>query len=373
MKILFQIASPDFSDWQEVDSTDWAGLGDVAINALCIQGDVWQGSDFYGIRVLGNGIIEVAGIHDSHDWPPGSRWARVTKYTPLGPDPRPEYGGAINSVKTTSLYAEDFSAFSCHENDPAYTFLGWNRFNEKRYVCKRGIWLSDDNFSLLVDNRGMHSWREWGQHLPPEELDSKGLVLDQATLGRKVKPKGTQTFVVRTGTGSSSAHTAEVVHTIQKSYHAEDTSTVSGINGDAQLFLFTAQPGAPWVAQWPTSGVYRCQLDVSSASTDLAYGLLNFGSELGHFGRVDKEHSSCLQSIQQDQSSFSGSGLKLASITNPAWSAGSHFDQLEILIAGTRTTGHTKQSITLRLNRPDDYIDGPWEPVPAITQAMLAF
>jgi len=373
MKIHYQVASSDFLDWNVVDSKDWTGLGCLFINAICVQGDIWQGYDVYGVKNLSNGALEVVGCCDSKDWPPGTRWARVVKYVPLGPDPRPEYGGAINSYKITEIYADNFSAFSYHKKDSLCCFKPWEDLYLNRYCCKNGIWLSDKQFDDLDKKRSKRSWREWGEHLSVEELDKNGLVLDQSSLGRKVEPKGTQTFIMRTGTSFYYAHTAQKVHSILKGFGTEDTTVASDITGDETLFIFCAKPGAPWVAHWPNNGVYRCQIDVSSATTDLAYGLKNFGSSPGHFGRTSKEHGTCLQAIQQAEASFTGSGLKLATITNPSWSLGSHFDQLEILIAGTRTTGHSKQSLTLRLNRPDDYIDGPWEPVPCVTQAMLVF
>lgn len=373
MKIYYQIASSRAQDWQVVDSSNWANLGDLHINALCVQGDVWCGSDLYGVRNLENGSVEIAGIHDSHDWLPGSRWVRVIRYIPLHPDPRPEYGGAINSYKTTTIYADKFKNFNLHKNDPLFKFLPWHSFNKNLYACKHGIWLSDENYTDLERFRRECNWREWGDHLPSEELDSDGLVLDQSTLGRKVKPKGTQTFILTTDTTSLSAHTPQVQLQMRKEYLAENTVSATDITGDEVLFSFISTDGAPWAVQWPTSGTYRCQLDVSSATSDLSYGLLNHGSYPGHFGRVNRAVTSCLQSVQQSQSVFTGSGLKLASITDPSWSSGSHFDRLEILISGTRTTGHSKQSITLRLNRPDDYVDGPWEPIPCVTQAMHLF
>lgn len=374
MKLLYQIAAKHkLLDWEITDSCKWSELGNFPINALCIQGDVWCGADLYGVRALSNGEVEIAAIHDSTDWPLGQRWSRVTRYIPLRPDPRPEYGGAINSYKTTRIYADDLKPFLIHRIDPLCMLLPWNDFDKTVFSTKHGIWLPDQHFDELERSRKICGWREWSEHLAPEELDQNGRVLDQTTLGRKVKPEGTQTFIQYSGTATDYAHNAVNKHTLLKRFGSSNSSTASNITGDTMLFVFCAQEGAPFVGSWPTSGTYRCQLDVSSASSNLAYGLLNFGSAPGHFGRTGKEHSSCIQGIQQDESSFSGSGLKLATIVDPSWSSGSHFDQLEVLISGTRTSGHSKESITLDLNRPDSYVDGPWEPVPVVLQAMHVF
>jgi hypothetical protein len=50
----------------------------------------------------------------------------------------------------------------------------------------------------------------------------------------------------------------------------------------------------------------------------------------------------------------------MASVTDPAWTAGANSDRLEVLLAAIRVTGHGSQNITHQVGEEDDFVDGPW-------------
>jgi hypothetical protein len=119
-------------------------------------------------------------------------------------------------------------------------------------------------------------------------------------------------------------------------------------------------PGEPDSAAWPTTGVYRYQIDATSVGADLTYGLLTQGNGNGFFARTPADGLSVTESFVQDQAAFSSSGLNIASVTDPAWTAGNATDRFAIVLASVRTAGHGNQTLTLQLGETDDFADGPW-------------
>ena len=137
----------------------------------------------------------------------------------------------------------------------------------------------------------------------------------------------------------------------------EDATIAQG----GELAWVAATPvGEPNSAAWPTTGTYRYQIDCIAAGVDLTFGLLTQATYTGGFVRINSALDTELQLFAQSQSAFSGSGLHLATVTDPAWSAGAASDRFAIKIAGVRVIGHGNQIMTLQLGEVDDYADGPW-------------
>ena len=113
-------------------------------------------------------------------------------------------------------------------------------------------------------------------------------------------------------------------------------------------FSFCTQSGEPNFADWP-EGLYECFLDVSAAGSGLTYGLLNINS-LGHFGRVNDARDTEVEAHEQDETAFSGTGLKVATYSGP-WGGATASDRFECLVAISRDgVNHGNQTLTLTVN-----------------------
>lgn len=367
MKILYQPAQSSPSDWLETTAALWPGLGEMNINAVCVQGLTFEGPDHYAVEDLPGGGVRVVVWHDDpDDWPPGSRWAREVCFFPLAPDTDPRFGGAVNTCQIQVLYAEGAikQLFeSLHQTNPKVSIKSWEDFDTNRAASRDGIWLSDASYQAHQASREVKGWREWCDHLDSSELDSNGCLCDQRSQNRYEIPKGTRTYYhipVDGGgvNGASIDNSLALGPTTQTNQGSGNVGTVG-----KTMFEAISPADEPDSAAWPATGVYRCQLDIVAAGADLAFGLLDMGSGDGGFERVDSTVSTELQRLQQDEAAFTGSGLHLATLTDPAWAAGTQSDRVGLLLAAQRVVGHGNQSFTLQTGELDDFLDGPWAAV----------
>lgn len=127
-------------------------------------------------------------------------------------------------------------------------------------------------------------------------------------------------------------------------------SNVGGGN-DSIAIVFTTVSGEPNDADWD-SGTYVCRLDITAAGADMRYGLLNLGASLGHFARVNSDLTSDLETVQQDEAEFSGTGIKIANAAgwNPA--AGAVGDRFECCVAQRNVAAMGNQTITIEVDDP---------------------
>jgi hypothetical protein len=332
------------------------------MHALCVQGLVFDGPDHYAIRNLPSGGVKVFVWHDDlDDWPVGHRWARVVTIPPLKPDP--SWGGAINTAQMQIVYAEPeirplFEA--AYAGNRRVEVRPWSEFVPPQAKHQHGVWVPDAQHDAHRAARAVRGWREWTEGLDESELDENGLVKGQRKLGRWVPPKGTRTYYHNPEAGPD-IHTAANPNSFGLSPSGAATETASTNQNGLTGFSAVTPAGEPASAAWPTTGTYRYQLDSVAAGADVTFGVLNQGaSGVGHFGRVNAAATADLQTIQQDQAAFAGTGLKLASITDPAWTAGSAGDRFEVVVALIRNAGHGNQDLSLQLGELDDFADGPW-------------
>jgi hypothetical protein len=122
--------------------------------------------------------------------------------------------------------------------------------------------------------------------------------------------------------------------------------------------VWTTGSGVPGITQWG-SGTYRAQFNVAGAGANSSYGLRTVGSANGHFARVDSGLTSDLETAQQSEAAFTGTGLKLVT-TSWTPSAGSTTDCFEIALAA-ENTGTMGQTINLTMNTTDSFADGPFD------------
>jgi hypothetical protein len=239
-------------------------------------------------------------------------------------------------------------------------FKDWIDFDPRRRFPRNGLWLTDAEFSDYQAQQEIRGWREWTDGLDPSLIGPDGKLVDQRALGRYERPKGTRTYYHNSTdlVGVHGLGTRDNELGLSPAGQVLETNAVS--TGGELCFAASTPSNEPNSAAWPTSGVYRYQIDATVAGADLTFGLLTQGSGAGHFARVASDLSLDLQTIVQDQAAFSLAGLHIASITNPSWTAGSAGDRFEVLVASVRTTGHGNQDLSLQLGEADDFADGPW-------------
>lgn len=376
MRILYQPTLATPVDWIEIDSSAWVGMPAFTCHALCVQGVVFEGADLYAVEEIGAGVRVVVIHEDPGDWPVGQRWAREWFFTPYRRHPDPRFGGAITPEQAQVMYVEgsrlaDFRSFYGDAAD----IRPFNALRRQGLRTMRGQWVTEAHHEAHRGARTVRGWREWTEGLDASELDARGHVKDQRAQGRYEIPKGTRTYyhnAVASADGPIAAPSFNNQLGLTPAGAANQTETNVNQNGALCWEATTVGP-EPDASAWPTTGEYRAQLDAISVGADIAFGLLTAGNANGYFGRVDSTNATLLESIAQDQAAFIGAGLKLASITNPAWTPGSQSDRFQIAIAAFRTSGHGNQAITLQLGEADDFVDGPWPSAPAASADNAVF
>jgi hypothetical protein len=370
MRVLFQPTQGTPADWRSVDSRDWSSLAPMECHGLNVQGVICDGADHYAIRNLPSGGIKVfLWYDDPEDWPPGMRWARVITVQPLGPDSR--LGGAINTNHFHTIYADSLIRSTlqrAYRGNPRVTVEDWSRFTPPQAKVFEGKWVGNGLHEAHLRCRAVRGWREWTDGVDPSEIESGRVRLQRVNV-RFLPPDGTRTYYHNPAAGPD-IHAAINPNSfgLTPSGAASESAT---INQNGQTAFSAVTPaGEPASAAWPTTGVYRYQIDATSVGADLSYGLLNLGNGIGHFGRVNAGATADIQTIAQDQSAFTSSGLNIASITDPAWTSGSAGDRFEIVLASVRNAGHGNQDITLQLGEADDFADGPWQAA-ALSNALF--
>ncbi|GAG35061.1 unnamed protein product, partial [marine sediment metagenome] len=235
---------------------------------------------------------------------------------------------------------------AAYAGNPKVEVVPWTRFTPPQAKVQHGVWVPDAQHADLQAARRIAGWREWTEGLDPSDCGPDGCVKDQRAQGRFVKPDGTRTYYNDSTTGPV-IHAADFNNTAVLSPTGATTQTAAhNQNGNTHCTAVTPS-GEPDSAAWPTTGVYRYQLDITATGADLEYGLLNLGTGIGHFSRAASDGLSDLETFAQDQAAFTGSGLNIASVTNPAWTAGSVNDRFSISVACDRVSGHGNQNLTM--------------------------
>jgi len=364
MRILYQPTQASPAGWKQVDSSGWAGLDPFTCHALCVQGVVIDGADHYAVEDVEPGVVRVVIWNDDlEDWPVGQRWAREIYFRHLASDPDPRLGGALNTNQTHVLYVEDgikAALQAAYAGNSKVVIKEWSDFDPNRSNPMEGQWVSDGQHAAHRALQTVHGWRTWTEGVDPVELDAQGHVKCQRAIGRFVVPKGTRTYYHNATDLSIPAYSADHENALELSAAGATSEEVAVNQGGSLLWAAATPAGEPDSAAWPTTGMYRYQIDCIAVGADLTFGLLTQTGYTGGFARINAALDTELQLIVQSQSAFAGSGLHLATITDPAWSAGAASDRFAIKIAGTRSLGHGDQNLMLQLGEVDDYADGPW-------------
>lgn len=379
MKILYQWTRIKPKDWFEIDSSLWWDLdkspeptgGETIENdpraswiyRINVQGVEFT-ADHYAVEHIDETCCRVTIWNDDpDDYPVGERFARVWTFRCLAPDEN--LGGAINTNQTQEVFADD-DVGARIALAKGGTYRPYSEFVlPPEEAIRHGIWMDEGANAAHNAVRTRRGWREWTEGLDPSEVEN-GELKSQREQGRYLKNTGTKTFIQRTGAGNiGTIHTAVAAfqRLEQTRFITNGSATIFGDNvagsSDDELNTFITPANEPNDAAW-TTGNYRAQLDITSAGADLTYGLLDQGASEGHFARVNSGLTADLETKQQVESAFNGTGLKLATTGSVSWTAGAAGDRFEILISGARPASHGQQSIDYQVNTDDSFADGPW-------------
>ena len=337
------------------------------VHHLMVQGAVFT-ADHYCVRDREDGGVDVITWSDSA--PVGERFGAIRTFYNLSTDP--DFGGAYNtkqSIDTVRHWAETGIRDRLISMGFRESRIGaWADFPmPDESETFHGLLVSDSlqQDHVLRVQAEKRSWREWTDGVP-EHLVKNGRLVDQRTLGFYARNVGTQTLIAKSSTtADNTIHAASNELEIDR-----DTTTAATVSepvafgADELTHLLTSISGVPNEATWP-NGLYRWQIDVSNAGSELTFGCLTIGGSAGHFARVNSGATAHVGSTwTQTQSVFSGPGLHIASrtLTPPTGVAA---DRFEALLACASSAMHGNQNLVLELNEADDFIDGPWADLPA--------
>jgi len=372
MKVLVQWSQGTPADWDVIDSSAWMFLptkarplngdrrliDDVSgwITSVNVQGNIFSG-DVIAIEDMPHGGVRVTQLNDDpSDWS-GFRYARVWDIPPIGHDPN--MGNAINTLWRQTVYADStalkrIAGIPCCRTE----YHPWDKFVPPPAATQKfGVWLSDALYNDHLSSRSSCGWRTWCEHLPTEEVRN-GRLKSQRARGRYIPPKGTLTWYHNNTARTLGGISANVEHTAATTPGGAATSN-SGNIGTGGIDAYAAQTlNIIGLSQWPT-GNYRHQIDVTTTTADLVCGLLTLGSGSGGFVRAQSDGTS-LEKKQQQESSFAGTGLHLATSGSVSWSSGATTNYYQVLIAGQKTAGHGNDTMDLQVGESDDFLDGPF-------------
>ena len=380
MRILYQWAQRDPTDWQQMDSALWGTLpvrpepnpGQLGgqnnipgwLRNVSVQGITCEGYDHVAIEevVIGldTGVRLTTWNDDPDDYPLEERQGIVWTILPLAPDP--QLGMAINTRQSCVRYCGGARYTRLAASPPQNTTVRpWAEFvAPPAAVTRHGVWLTDAKQAehVAAAPQARWSWRHAVEHLPENETeiasDGRRALKVQRDLGRWDKAKGTITYYQRNtdraATWSISTH-EDALETTTGAAVSESVTTDADI---VQCWAFTTPANEPNSADWP-NGAYRAQLDCTAASAGLIYVIRDAASN-GSFRRVPTVGGSVSLGAQVE-ANFSGTGLKLGTRTvDPAAGAAD-----DVYGFGLYADGDSHaDAITLQLNTTDSYADGPW-------------
>lgn len=389
MKILIQWAKDIVTDWEEFDSSEWLSIPKKSnpdenrsldsrpgwINKLCVQG-VQFSSDHYSLEELPNSGLRVYAWSDtpSSGVRPGytsdTSYARIWDFAPLAPDEL--LGGAINTNQSQVLYLGKpernvWAALPSQNQPDEMTIKRWSEFiapDESK--VRHGKWIEDVLYMEHENFRTIRGWREWGEHLDEIHLDKSGKVRSQRKAGFYKIPDGTKTFF-----HTQTAETNSIHIQVDSNEDLLDTSAGVGtpdifrdnpysVNEEQIHMVATTPSNEPTSNAWP-EGDYRYQMDAIVGDGGITYGTLNIVGAVGHFARVNAAVTSDLETKSQQESAFSGTGIKLSTTGTVTWSPGDTSDRFECVVAGRRDgVGHGNNTLRFEIDDADHFADGPW-------------
>jgi hypothetical protein len=382
MKILVQWTTSDLRDWEEIDSSSWAdlpfrpdptgtpisaGVNNQKgwINALNVQGVIFT-NDHYSVEDIPDGGVRVTGWNDDPVlWGNERQRATVWEFLPLAPDPG--MGGAINTrQKAKNYWASNIAIESRigfdndHENR-------WEDFTPPaRKFIRHGKWVSKEHHDLLTKHQTTRGWMEWA---------SAGQdVFNQRARGLYNKPKGTRTWFIQNLPGST-VHSADFASAgaesgilfVDSGVGTSATITFNNLfgGGEATFVFGCITPTAPGDNPWP-AGDYRLQLRITTAGTDVDYGLTSAAGVSGHVAAVlpngtnHNANAGQFSTVSSLSALESGTGLKLFVATTASSPSVQTDRRFAVVLGGWRPANHGNQNFAYQVGDSDSFIDAPF-------------
>jgi hypothetical protein len=385
VKLLYQWAQRDPTDWQQVDSGLWStlatraepGSGQIGggnnvlgwVNDLVCQGLHFNGSDHLAVEDVLVGLE--AGVRITNWWddpidnPPPERRARVWTILPLAPDPN--LGGAINTRQRQDVYCEGQRFLDLSASPPQNTtVLPWASFvPPAAAITRHQVWLTDAKYAehtlatrSFRGDRLEWGWRHWSEGLADREItllpDGRRELKSQREQGRYKPSEHTLTWFQRDTNLAQGWIAATHEDSLLGTAGAGGTESVTTNSGLVICWAWATPANEPNSADWP-SGIYRIQFDCTAASTGLTYAPAPVAITF-RFVRAASDLSSSINAINQTISNFSGTGLKLATQdVDP--NAGAADERLGC--SASATGDSHGDAITMRFSA-DAFADGPW-------------
>ena len=379
MKTLLQWARLDATDWIPLDleivPTAWRNLptrpepapGQLGgtnnvlgwINNLMVQGVRFNGADHYAVEQvtvgLELGVRVTVWNDDPDDWPVGQRHARVWTFLPLTADPN--LGGAINTRQTQILYAEGERFLRIPPQNT--TVLPWVSFiPPDTTITRHGVLLTDAKYAEHLAAQTEWGWRHWTDHLLDTEVtllpDGRRELKDQRPQGRYSPSQFTLTWFQRDTDLAQGWIIATHEDSLLGAAGGGETESVTTDANLVNTWGFATPANEPNSADWP-NGAYRSQADCTAASAGLVYGVNNFARLAADLSFPPLEAVAPLNG-DGDSNDFSGTGLKLSSVTtNPT--AGNADNRYGVHYQADGASHG--DAITLRFSA-DSFADGPW-------------
>lgn len=349
-----QLAWQPEPSWRQL----WTGQRPGYVNALNVQGVVFEGHDHYAVEEQGGNLTVTVWVDNAAVKKTTGPWADVWTFRPLAP--RQDLGGAIDTQQTRVVYGD--RAVQQHFGPIAnVSYRAWRDFTPPPAALQRhGVYLADDVFRQHQQRRrGVgYAERPWTNHLPGDELLPGGRLPPQRALGRWPRASHTKTYYLSntaqaTGIGVWTNEDAMLTTTSG----AATLSDTIGPGATVASFFWATQASNPNDANWP-NGTYRAILAVATAGANLTYG----GSTLGLFSRCNSTIGATLETKVPDTGDQSGTGTKTLTV---AWdpAAGATTDRWAYNTSVKSSAAHGNQSISITVNDGTSYSDGPW-PVP---------
>ncbi len=388
MKILYQWALKNPTEWQEVDSKDWHKLskrpvpkkGELGgkdnvpgwIRNVNVQGITTEGYDHIAIDPITVGNDEgikltawnddpddahVNGIDDWINEPHAIVWTIL----PLAPDPK--LGMAINTRQSCVIYCTGERYNRLEPNPPQNTTVRpWFEFiAADAEITRHGVWIEDTKFRQHLDKapHDEYGWMHFNEHLPESEVElikGRRVLKEQRKQGRYRQAQHTITYYKRTTDRAVGYATATHEDALELTTAASATESVTTNATTVLSWTWTAPANQPNVTDWP-SGAFHHQVNVAAASAGITYGPIGGGAI--QFNRINSALTSVLDSQSAGGGAISGTGLKLFT-TFADWDSGSgSASDVYAIRLSAAGTSHG-DAITLTLNTTDSYADGPW-------------
>jgi len=348
------------------------------VTAVNVQGLTLSGYDHYAVEDLPSGGVRISAWNDDPDDYPESEWfAESWTCEPLCSDS--SLGGAINTRQKREVFCgpagSPGAAHRAHyDTTPRQgtTVRDWADWVEPAAeLVKHGVWLSAEDHEAHVAARSAKGWRdaEWTDHLDPSECDETGRLKGQACQGRMAPSNGTRYFQLSSLEfgNTTDPHSVNTAHgcvyqlTDNASNIPTGTTTSQSYSASEEHLEWKFYGATLCQHDWPLVSDYACQLDVTSAGSGLSYGFLTLGAIAGHFCCVDRSDTSESDGKAQNESAFTGTGLKLATSNGNDFSGPNHvtgdphrgYEFMAFMACQRDGVGHGNQSVTIEKGNGD--------------------